>query len=308
MTHLFPEFEPLFEPADAGGTTNRRVVLKAGATAIGLGAVGLTGLKGFAQESGTATPAAEATATSCVLTPELTEGPYYVEEILLRKNIIEDRAGVPLNLRISVQEPTSCAPLANAAVDIWHCDAQGYYSGISGENPGGGGEATGDENLDTTFLRGVQMTDADGVAEFETIYPGWYTGRTIHIHMKVHVEGEAADDTYEGGHVAHTGQLFFDDAISDQVYLTSAYGGRDNSQRTFNDDDNILGDHDDEPGFLIELSPLVEGMIEDGFIGTIVIGVDPTVTPSEAGMDGGPGAGGPPQGGPPGEDPSTPST
>jgi protocatechuate 3,4-dioxygenase beta subunit len=310
MTHLYPEFEPLLEPADAGvATANRRVVLKAGATALGLGAVGLTGLKGLAQESGSATPAAEAMATTCVLTPEMTEGPYYVEEILLRKNIIEDRAGVPLNLRISVQDPTSCVPLANAAVDIWHCDAQGYYSGISGENPGGGGAATGNENLDTTFLRGVQLTDADGVAAFETIYPGWYTGRTIHIHMKVHVEGAAADDSYEGGHVAHTGQLFFDDAISDQVYQTEAYGGRDNAQRTFNDDDNILGDHEDEPGFLIALTPLVEGSLEDGFAGTIVVGVDPAATPSEAGP-GGPGAGGPPPGdqGQPGEAPSPPST
>jgi protocatechuate 3,4-dioxygenase beta subunit len=260
-------------------------VLKAGAAAIGLGAADMTGLRAFAQDS-TAVATAKA-ATTCVLTPEMTEGPYYVEEILLRGNIIEDRAGVPLNLKIAVQDPTSCLPLANAAVDIWHCDAQGYYSGISGENPGGGAVATGDENLETTFLRGVQMTDADGLATFETIYPGWYAGRTIHIHMKVHIEGEATDETYEGGHVAHTGQLFFDDAISDAVFQTEAYGGRDNSQRLYNDGDNILGDHEDEPGFMLELTPLVDGSISEGFLGAITIGVDPSATPSDAGMGGG---------------------
>jgi protocatechuate 3,4-dioxygenase beta subunit len=194
-----------------------------------------------------------------------------------------------------VSDTVSCAPLANAAVDIWHCDAQGYYSGISGENPGGGGSPTGEDNLDTTFLRGIQLTSDDGLAEFDTIYPGWYTGRTLHIHMKVAVEG-TADDTYEGGHVAHTGQLFFDDAITDQVLQTEAYTGRDDSQRTRNDGDNILGDHGDEPGFFLELTQINEDRIEDGFIGTIALGVDPSATPSAT--DGGPGGGGPGDGGP----------
>ncbi|MCC6792010.1 MAG: intradiol ring-cleavage dioxygenase [Thermomicrobiales bacterium] len=306
MTRLNNALEPLMEPADGGGgSANRRTVLKAGATAIGLGAIGMTGLRALAQEGGAATATTEATARACVLTPELTEGPYYVEEILLRSNIVEDRAGVPLRLTIAVQDPTSCIPLANAAVDIWHCDANGYYSGISGENPGGGAAATGDENLETTFLRGVQLTDEDGVATFETIYPGWYTGRAVHIHMKVHVDGEAVDGSYDGGHVAHTGQLFFDDAISDAVYLTSAYSERANAQRLYNDGDNILGDHDDEPGFMLELTPLVDGSIEEGFLGTITIGVDPSATPSEAGMGGGPNedgrpsSSGPGDGGPP---------
>ena len=90
--------------------------------------------------------------------------------------------------------------MADAAVEIWHYDAQGYYSGIVGENPGGGGEATGEDNASTTFLRGIQMTDADGAVEFQSIYPGWYTSRTVHIHMKVHHGGTGADgETYEGG-------------------------------------------------------------------------------------------------------------
>ena len=87
------------------------------------------------------------------------------------------------------------------AVDIWHCDALGEYSGVNGTT--------------TTFLRGVQLTDAKGVARFATIYPGWYQGRATHIHMKVHIGGKAAGTTYSGGHVSHTGQMFFPDAITD---------------------------------------------------------------------------------------------
>ena len=191
----------------------------------------------------------------------------------------------------------ACTPLTNAAVDIWHCDAQGFYSGVAAR-PGGGASDT--PAVDSgTFLRGIQLTGDDGVAEFTTIYPGWYTGRTVHIHMKVHIDGNVEDAaTYDGGHVSHTGQLFFDDAVSDEVYGTAeAYAGREDSQRTRNDQDNILGDHLDEPGFLVSLTPLDENDPSQGFLGVITIGVDPSVTAQEVGFGGGP----PPDGGAPGE-------
>lgn len=220
---------------------------------------------------------------------------------------------MPLALRIAVQDMTACAPLANAAVEIWHCDAQGYYSGIVGENPGGGGTATGDENATTTFLRGIQLTDADGAVKFQTVYPGWYTSRTVHIHLKVHVEGAAGDvasdpeaaatptggETYQGGHVSHTGQLFFDDALSDEVFATEAYARTSQDGHIVNEQDNIFGDHGDEPGFLVEIT----GTATDGLAGTITLGVDPTATPSEGAAGGAPGGGGPgggPNGTPPG--------
>lgn len=167
--------------------SSRRTILKAGAAAVALGGTGLGAALARAQES----TSDMATPTECVLTPGLTEGPYYLDGQLLRSDITEGKPGVPVTLQIAVQDITACDPLTNAAVEIWHCDAQGYYSGISGENPGGGGEPTGDDNLTTTFLRGIQLTDENGTATFSTVYPGWYTSRTVHIHMKVHVEGQA---------------------------------------------------------------------------------------------------------------------
>lgn len=287
----------------------------------------VTGAAGAALAAGTtlrlvraqsATPAAGATASpaaaTCVLTPELTEGPYYVANELVRQDITEGKAGVPLALRIAVQDTAGCAPLANAAIDIWHCDALGYYSGITGENPGGGGTAqTGSENANTTFLRGIQLTDDQGVATFQTIYPGWYMGRTVHIHLKVHVGGgetgassgssatpAASGEHYTGGHVAHTGQLFFDDATSDKVFALQPYA-QHTGTRTRNDQDTILGDHAGEPGFLLDLTPADAGDLSKGFTGTITLGVDSSSTPAANTQGGGPSGG---QGGPGGPPPT----
>ena len=148
----------------------------------------------------------------------------------------------------------------------------------------------------------MQLTDADGMVEFETIYPGWYTGRTVHIHLKVIAGGEVGDgdpageatsgDIYIGGHTSHTGQLFFDDSLSDEVYQLEPYSTR-TGQRTLNTGDNILGDHADEPGFIVDISRIAEDDIAGGLVGTITIGVDPSATPQEA-AGGGPG--GPPPG------------
>jgi protocatechuate 3,4-dioxygenase beta subunit len=148
--------------------------------------------------------AVESGAVSCVLTPELTEGPYYIDGEKLRRDIREGHAGTLLTLRLRVLDASTCKPIRNAAVDIWHCDANGDYSGF--------GNATGNR----TFLRGVQRTDATGLAVFKTIYPGWYRGRAVHIHVKAHV----------GGRVVHTGQLFFPDSVSDAVYKQAPYAKR----------------------------------------------------------------------------------
>jgi protocatechuate 3,4-dioxygenase beta subunit len=139
---------------------------------------------------------------TCVLTPEQTEGPYYVAGEKVRRNITEGRPGTPLTLRLKVVNASNCKPIKNAAVDVWHADALGAYSGVQG-SPG-------------TFMRGIQKTDANGLALFKTVYPGWYPGRTVHIHVKVHI----------GGNVVHTGQLYFPDTVTDRVYANAPYSTR----------------------------------------------------------------------------------
>jgi protocatechuate 3,4-dioxygenase beta subunit len=143
-------------------------------------------------------------AVRCVLTPEQTEGPFYIENEKLRRNITDGRRGTPLTLRATVVDASSCKPIKGAAVDIWHCDAGGVYSGF------GRGASS------RTFLRGMQRTNASGLALLKTIYPGWYQGRTVHIHVKVHV----------GGNVVHTGQLYFPDSLTDKVFRKAPYKSR----------------------------------------------------------------------------------
>jgi len=176
---------------------------------------------------------------TCVsATPTVTEGPYWVDEKLFRSDIRTDpttgvaRAGLPLILTINVQNlsTSSCSPLAGAYVDIWHCDAKGIYSDEGSYNPGGG---TG--TVVTTgqkFLRGYQITDDNGQVKFTTIYPGWYSGRTIHIHVRVR--------TYSGTTVLSNfvSQIFFDETINNEALATSAYS-RTTSRDTTNARDNV---------------------------------------------------------------------
>ena len=154
-----------------------------------------------AADSSGAGPAAVASgAVSCVLAPEQTEGPYFLPGDRMRRDVTEGKSGVPLALKLTVVDVSTCKPIKGAAVDIWHCDALGTYAAES----------------NATFLRGIQKTDAKGVATFKTIYPGWYQGRTVHIHVKVAL----------GGNIVHTGQLYFADATTDKVYRRSPYRSR----------------------------------------------------------------------------------
>ena len=148
--------------------------------------------------------AVETGAVSCVLTPELTEGPYYIAGEKLRRDIRDGHPGALLTLDLRILNAATCKPIKGASVEIWHADAAGNYSGF--------GAGAGSR----TFLRGVQKTDANGLAIFKTIYPGWYQGRAVHIHVKVHV----------GGNVVHTGQLFFPDAQTAAVYKRAPYTTR----------------------------------------------------------------------------------
>jgi protocatechuate 3,4-dioxygenase beta subunit len=164
--------------------------------------VGLLGWKAAEPSDG---PAAVASgAVSCVLAPEQTEGPYYIADERVRRDITEGRPGVPLLLRLRVVDASTCRPVKGAVVDIWHTDALGVYSGF------------GSGSANRTFMRGIQKTDPAGLARFRSVWPGWYQGRTVHIHVKVHV----------AGNVVHTGQLYFPDSITDKVFRRKPYNRR----------------------------------------------------------------------------------
>jgi protocatechuate 3,4-dioxygenase beta subunit len=192
----------------------------------------------------------------CVVRPALTEGPYFVDTQLNRADIRSDPAsgaiseGALLSLAFVVSQVGNnvCAPLEGAVVDVWHCDAAGVYSGVS------------DPGFDTSsqqFLRGYQVTDRSGRAQFTTIYPGWYPGRTIHIHFKVRTNATGGQ-AYE-----FTSQLFFDEALNDQVLAQPPYAAR-GQRNTFNSEDNIYNDL-----LLLDVSRTA-----DGYATTFNIGLD----------------------------------
>jgi protocatechuate 3,4-dioxygenase beta subunit len=192
--------------------TRRGALLRLGGFAAGALGVGAwsTGelLEEDAAQAAVGGPAAVAAGlVTCVLAPEMTEGPFFVEGDRVRRNITEGKPGLPLTLRLTVVDVSACKPIRGAAVDIWHCDAGGAYSGADAQGTGG-----------RTFLRGIQRTDRNGLAIFKTIYPGWYPGRAVHVHLKVFV----------GGTTVHTGQLFFPDRLTDVVYRRSPYNRRPN--------------------------------------------------------------------------------
>lgn len=137
----------------------------------------------------------------CVLTPAAMQGPYYLADEAIRRDIREDRGGELLRLVLTVVAVPGCAPLEGATVEIWHADRKGRYSGF------------GATTAERTFLRGGQVTDAAGRVRFTTVYPGWYPGRCAHIHVKVHA----------GGDVVHTGQLYFPQRLNERIYAQPRY-------------------------------------------------------------------------------------
>ncbi|CAE6417760.1 unnamed protein product [Rhizoctonia solani] len=257
--------------------------------------------------------------STCVTTPEVTEGPYYVNNELLRQDIREDQEGVELILDIGVMDVTTCTPLEQALVEIWHCNSTGHYSGFTASNTGGGGGGngtapggnataptgtesmslpTGTESMSAaptggaggggggstsmtdqeSFLRGGYATNSEGMVEFFTTYPGFYTGRTVHIHTMIHTNYSVATNgsiISHAGNVRHIGQLFFDDELNEKILSQGVYANTTES-RTYNDEDSIL-DSENADGYNAYASTELLGETEtDGILAYITIGVDPT--------------------------------
>ena len=204
---------------------------------------------------------AEPQLPACVVRPEQTEGPYFVDERLHRFDIRSDpadgviRPGTPLALTLQVSRLTrrDCRPLPGAHVDIWHCDALGIYSDVK------------DPNFNTVgqkFFRGYQVTDTRGEARFMTIYPGWYAGRTTHIHFKIRTEPEARRG------FEFTSQLYFSDELTDRVYADRPYSAR-GLRTARNHHDRIFRRGGDQ--LMLAPAPTPTG---DGYEATFAVGVN----------------------------------
>ncbi|MDQ0762181.1 intradiol ring-cleavage dioxygenase [Streptomyces canus] len=289
------------------GITRRRAIAVTGGT-VAAGGLAVTGYQSaFADTTDTteATATASATSTGACMTlmSSVTEGPYYLDGALVRKDITEGKSGVPLTLRLTVVDATDgCTPVKGAAVEIWHCDAWGYYSGYTTANPGGSAPAESEDGStanDNTYLRGYQIANANGVVKFETIFPGWYIPRTCHIHVKVHTGGEKEDGTYEGGTVNYTGQLFFDDTIAGEIFALEPYSRHSGSYTTL--DDDMVYDGGGAASGLLTLKAVHKADPSQGYKGSLSLAIDPDAENTGAGSGGG---GTPPSGAPSGEPPS----
>ena len=248
------------------------------------GAAALVGCeRGAGDAGGAAGAAAETTAAGgaagtsasaagalprCLVRPELTVGPYFLDEQLDRSDIRAEpttgaiKEGAPLALTLNVSEVSDgrCRPIQGAMVDVWQCDAAGLYSGVTDQT-------VGFDTVGQKFLRGHQVTDAAGAARFTTIYPGWYPGRTVHIHFKVRAPA-AAQGGQEGAAYEFTSQLFFDDAFTDRVFARAPYAAKGRRDTT-NASDGIYG----EVGPQLLLAVADEG---PGYRATFDVGLDLT--------------------------------
>jgi protocatechuate 3,4-dioxygenase beta subunit len=216
----------------------------------------------------TSTPTASPTPTptpgalSCVVTPAETEGPYFVDVRLNRSDLTSGTTrpgvvnGLPLLLKFGVftVAGNACTPLAGAVVDVWHADAVGVYSDEQVQN-----------TLGETYLRGYQFTDQAGAASFTTIYPGWYPGRTVHVHFKVRIFSASGATTFE-----FTSQVFFDDTITDLVLANAPYNSR--GQRDTRNANDMVYNTAGTAGarLLADLQPATSGA---GYVASFTVGL-----------------------------------
>ncbi|CAE6531092.1 unnamed protein product [Rhizoctonia solani] len=226
--------------------------------------------------------------STCVTAPEVTEGPYYVANEFLRTDLREDQAGVDLVLDIGVIDTTTCTPLEDAMVEIWNCNATGAYAGFTaaslGAPPSGSSSTKRSTSMTDqyTWLRGGYTTNSEGMVEFKTIYPGYYTSRTVHIHTMVQTNYSVATNgsiISHAGQVRHIGQIFFDEYLNDQVLAQPAYINT-TQIRTLNDDDSVLAEQNTDGYNAVADAELLGSDVSEGVLAYITLGVDTTHTSS----------------------------
>ncbi|MEQ1650865.1 MAG: intradiol ring-cleavage dioxygenase [Hyphomicrobium sp.] len=225
---------------------------------IGAAGTSFAATNASADEAATA-PAHPAAAENpqgvCLLTPQAVEGPYYFDPKLVRSDITDGKDGAPVDLKLRVVDAKACTPLANVRVDVWHADAGGVYSGYDGQGDGRDVSTKG-----KTYLRGTQISDADGNVSFRTVFPGWYPGRTPHIHVKAFLDATTLV----------TGQIYFPEDVSARIYRDRApYSARPVADTT-NAHDGIFKQGEREGG------GIVMTVSDDGkvIVAALLIGVD----------------------------------
>ncbi|KDE05022.1 hypothetical protein MVLG_04566 [Microbotryum lychnidis-dioicae p1A1 Lamole] len=228
---------------------------------------------------------------TCVLANEVTQGPYYhIAGHPIRQNMAEDQLGLPFYIDIGILDVNTCEPVSNVLVDIWHANTTGHYAGhpdpdpdLIWEGPAPYGERKGlltkfpRWNQHETWLRAAWPTNKFGVSQFTSIFPGYYTGRATHIHIKVHTTWEPlANGTFLTSRLIHTGQLFVEDnlnGIIDKIHPYTENPIRNKWGRTRNWDDS-LKIFQSQPGSMFDIQK-VGGVLQQGLRGHITVGVDP---------------------------------
>ncbi|KAJ4465636.1 Intradiol ring-cleavage dioxygenase [Lentinula edodes] len=158
---------------------------------------------------------------TCILNPEGETGPYWVKGELIRSDLREEQPGVPITIEGQFVDVETCEPIVGLYWDIWNCNSTGVYSGLVAM---GNGNSDDESNMNSTFLRGIQQTDDEGVVTFDTVFPGHYSGRATHIHMIAHLNATLlSNNTLSGGTVPHVGQVFWDQDLINDVEATYPY-------------------------------------------------------------------------------------
>ncbi|KAI4595966.1 hypothetical protein KJ359_006258 [Pestalotiopsis sp. 9143b] len=213
---------------------------------------------------------------TCAINPEGETGPYWVRGELIRNNLREEQAGVPIVIEAQFVDVETCEPLEGVYWDVWNCNATGVYSGLVAD---GNGNTADTANLNATFLRGVAKSNADGVVQFESVFPGHYDGRATHHHMVVHLNATVLpNNTLTGGTYGHVGQLFWDQDIIDTVEATAPYNTNTISI-TNNSDDRVFSTETTDTDTVPVFEYVYLGSdLSDGLFGWVTVGINTSAT------------------------------
>ncbi len=250
----------------------------AGVAVVGHGTVGEASAAQLTPGNG-----GSASGSPCVLSANAVTASYGLDGALARRDITDGKPGVPLSLELTVRcVPEDWQLTAGAAVEIWHCDAWGYYAGYPDAAPGGvvpvGGDGSGADPVN--YLRGFQVSDAEGRVSFTTVVPGWYGARAPHIHVRVHSGATREDGGYDGGTLSHSGQLFFDDALIQEAHAGSPYTEHTGDGPATLAEDLVYQGAGVAAGLLVMEPVTASRVLQHGYRGSLTLGITTGAAPN----------------------------